>query len=78
MRTLQNELQFAREANDALKRAMGEQVMALQGALELRDARILELEEENERMDTVLQVRARQAVAGESLWQTVLSVSAGS
>lgn len=52
--------------------------MALQGALELRDARILELEEENERMDTVLQVRARQAVAGESLWQTVLSVSAGS
>eukprot|EP00198_Chlamydomonas_reinhardtii_P000562 XP_001689897.1 predicted protein [Chlamydomonas reinhardtii] len=56
LRTLQNELQFAREANDALKRAMGEQVMALQGALELRDARILELEEENERMDTVLQV----------------------
>ncbi|KAG2444382.1 hypothetical protein HXX76_001137 [Chlamydomonas incerta] len=64
LRTLQHELQFAREANDALKRAMSEQVMALQGALELRDARILELEEENERMDTVLQVIQAQLGQG--------------
>ncbi|KAG2447114.1 hypothetical protein HYH02_007861 [Chlamydomonas schloesseri] len=64
LRTLQNELQIAREANDGLKRAMGEQVMALQGALELRDARILELEEENERMDTVLQVIQAQLGQG--------------
>ncbi len=64
LRTLQNELQIAREANDGLKRAMGEQVMALQGALELRDARILELEEENERMDTVLQVCVGEWGAG--------------
>ncbi|GFR48058.1 hypothetical protein Agub_g9893, partial [Astrephomene gubernaculifera] len=56
LRTLQYELQLAREGNEGLKRAMGEQVLALQGALELRDAHILELEERNDRMDTVLQV----------------------
>ncbi|KAG2489381.1 hypothetical protein HYH03_012211 [Edaphochlamys debaryana] len=56
LRTLQNELQLARESNEGLKRAMHEQVMALQGALELRDSRIVQLEEENDRMDTVLQV----------------------
>ncbi|GIM00307.1 hypothetical protein Vretimale_5455 [Volvox reticuliferus] len=64
LRTLQQELQIAREANEGLKRAMHEKMMSLQGALELRDARILELEEENDRMDTVLQVIQAQLGAG--------------
>ncbi|KXZ53202.1 hypothetical protein GPECTOR_7g1095 [Gonium pectorale] len=54
--TLRQELQIARETNEGLQRAMKEQALSLHGELELRDARIIELEEENDRMDTVLQV----------------------
>ncbi|GIL49438.1 hypothetical protein Vafri_5770 [Volvox africanus] len=64
LRTLQQELRIARETNEGLKRAMHEKMMSLQGALELRDARILELEEENDRMDTVLQVIQAQLGGG--------------